>query len=205
MMIIPESPEKVRNVFAISTPHHLFLKLAWEVVELGKALNPEANKFPRQIAAYHAYNCAITAWHLADWTWQAASADQKNDICKRLEFSQVADDGKTLTRFYDVLTARCPAMRACREIANGSKHMKLRKSDKAIEASADWERVIDPTGFAAIKKGDLILGLTISIDNQTVDAHGLFIDAFGFWENLLAETGFIESMKYVTGTPVPHP
>ena len=85
------------------------------------------------------------------------------------------------------MVLHCDELRVCREIANGSKHMRKNKVDPNIKAQAVWAKVVDGAGFA--KPGDLVMSLRVSHNGKEVDAELAFIEAFGFWEKLMTELG----------------
>ena len=60
-----------RKRFGLDRPSDLLLKLDWEIDQLGQPTDKEA------IASYRAFNCAVTAWSICDWTWNAAFDDLK--------------------------------------------------------------------------------------------------------------------------------
>lgn len=89
-----------KNVFALENPSDMLHKLVWEIRELRSSLHPDVDEFPWSLApAYRAYNCALTAWHLADWTWQSCTEDQRNQIIDKFGFALSSNNRKNLTRF----------------------------------------------------------------------------------------------------------
>jgi hypothetical protein len=195
-MKIPDFPEPPSSVFLLAGPNHMLWKLAWEITELGKSLSFEKNRFPKQHPAYHAYNCAITAWHLCDWTWQACDQHQREFLTNKYGLSN-ASDVRKFEKFCDTVSGECEELHICRQIANGSKHMKLRRTE-TVKASAEWVPVIEPAG--QLRPGDLIMDLRVTVGEREITADWLFTRAFGFWERLLSELGFVEP-PYITGEP----
>jgi hypothetical protein len=61
--IMPEPPDKA---FDLATPAHVYSKLLWELGNLKRSMAEEAAEDAglRFESAYHAYNLAVTAWHL---------------------------------------------------------------------------------------------------------------------------------------------
>lgn len=191
----------LKNVFALRNPEDLLRKLVWEVEQLRVSLHPDTDEFPWALApAYRAYNCAVTAWHMTDWTWQSCTDGQRSRIAEKFGFSMSSENRKNLTRFYDAVAASSRELHICREIANGSKHMKLEKDDGAVVARAEWARVVEPTEKR--KVGDYIFTLHIDDDGRHMTAINVFIKAGQYWENLLGELFFIEGTRYVHGRPV---
>lgn len=91
---------------------------------------------------------------------------------------------KGLKRFQDAVAADSRALYICREIANGSKHMRLAKPDLAIKAMARWDPAVERAGL--VKPGDLIMSLVIADGAKQQDAVLWFIEAFGYWERLFS-------------------
>jgi hypothetical protein len=69
MIFVPEKlPPAPDKVFVLASPTHVLHKLHWEISQLKKALVSEPEKLAyTHVQAYFAFNCAVTAWHLADW------------------------------------------------------------------------------------------------------------------------------------------
>jgi hypothetical protein len=75
VIILPEAPEKV---FALATSDHMFAKLRWEIQGLQRAIDDRSDD-PRRVhdSAYHAYNCAVTAW-----LWGAKISMPLSSLCQ---------------------------------------------------------------------------------------------------------------------------
>ena len=59
-------PDEQPKVFRLSTPMHLLDKLRWEIAGFQRSLRSKS--IYRELhPAYHAFNCAVTAWHMTDW------------------------------------------------------------------------------------------------------------------------------------------
>jgi hypothetical protein len=67
--------------------------------------------------------------------------------------------------------------------------MRRRKSDTNIKAVAQWHPAIVNVGH--VKVGDLVMSLNIFDGQVQHDAQRLFIDAAGYWENLLRAENLI--------------
>ncbi|SRR6266481_5251674 len=63
MIIIDPQPHP-EQVFALATPAHVLTKLYWEIKQLEISLVTEHKLTFAHAPAYHAFNCAITSWHL---------------------------------------------------------------------------------------------------------------------------------------------
>jgi hypothetical protein len=58
-----------RKRLGLENPVDLLSKLQWEVDQLGVPVDQET------VASYRAFNCAVTAWSICDWVWNAAAPD----------------------------------------------------------------------------------------------------------------------------------
>ena len=121
------SEEKGQKSFGLRDSRDILEKLRWEL----------RNLFSRQrhdIAAcqYHAFNCAVTAWHASDWLWQDLSSSP--ELKTKLQ-EKIQQPLKTLNDFQDYVRFDCGALRLCHQIANGSKHFLVtRNPDSTISA-----------------------------------------------------------------------
>jgi hypothetical protein len=87
----------------------------------------------------------------------------------------------------------CRALYVCREIANGSKHMRRKKADPDVKAKAEWHEAWEKVGV--VKVGDYVMSMTITDGIETLDPIRWFIAAFGYWENLFRAENWIKNEK----------
>jgi hypothetical protein len=197
---VPEPPEPLKNVFALTNPGDLLNKLAWEVRELQRSLSPEVDEFPWLLASsYRAFNCAVTALHLADWTWQSSNAEQLEQLAKKFDLKVTGNDQTDITGFCNALAAKSREFQLCRKIGNGSKHMKLRRTADDIVVRAEW---VLREGTAESRGRGYVIDLHIEDDGRRISAVAVFVAVRGFWQNLLGELFFIEGRKYFEGGPL---
>jgi hypothetical protein len=195
---LPDVPEPPDKVFALATPAHMLDKLYWEIRELKRALaEPPARIRDTHAPSYHAFNCAVTAWHLVDWCWEAASESLRQDMARA--FGRSVDIGA----FKEGLTQKYRPLRICQQIANGSKHMTLRRPDPTVRASTVWQYVAPLSGRmrAGQPLGRYEYKLVIFDNDVERSAVEVFEQAFQCWHRLLGEWWFIEG-HLVTGSPV---
>ena len=191
-MIEVPKPTDIPNVFGLSQPQHMVSKLYFEIMKLMDSLSvwTKGQEFPEPL--FIAFNAAVTAWHITDWLWESR-AETRALLKKRFgfEFNEWSNKGlsKGLNNFKDTVAKECRTLHICREIANGSKHMRRRNSDPAIKALAEWHPAIEAAGH--VRVGDLVLALSIFDGDTKWDAVRLFIEAAGYWENLLREEKLI--------------
>jgi hypothetical protein len=189
MPFIPmDMPKPPPTVFSLATPHHMLIKFAWEIRQLKESLEkPSDNPFEANVPAYIAFNCAVTGWHLADWTWKATDEHLREAIADYFKFSLKSNDRDNLSMFYDRLSEDSREIYICRMIANGSKHMKLDRGDSSVAAKVEW-RPWDGVNYS----------LTVVDGESKRSAQSVFDDAFRYWQRTLSHFGFIEDM-YVAG------
>jgi hypothetical protein len=196
MAIAPKSD--ILNVFGLYDPKHVFNKLGWELQTLMESGSVWTDNNGQPVSMYGAFNTAVTAWHMSDWLWHS-SPEVRDKLKKRfkLNFSEGTKNQlhEGLKRFQDAVTMECRALYICREIANGSKHMRTSKVDANIHALVEWHPAIEAVGL--VKPGDLVPDLTISDHGKKQDAVAWFIEAFGFWEKLFTEEKLVSEAPHV--------
>lgn len=190
MPIRVEPPKSVPKVFSLATPQHMLAKLYWEIEQLKKASAEEGRKLTfHQEQAYCAFNCAITAWHLTDWVWGDASEALRIEMCKYLDATTCCKRD-----FQNAICRKYRALHICRQIANGSKHMKLEREDPVVEVGAIWEEHMPRAGSA--RAGEKISGFLrkfVVVDNEIrKPAVEVFDEAGENWKDFLGTWGFIE-------------
>ena len=179
----------IPNVFGMDHPQHMWMKLAWELNALMGSMSVWKDNEAAPEPLFHAFNTAITACHITDWLWQYQPETRSKLAMKfQLVFEETPTGIKRgLERFQEAVVLHCDELRVCREIANGSKHMHKNKVDPNIKAQAVWSKVVEGAGYA--KPGDLVMSLRVTHNDKEIDAELAFIEAFGFWEKLMAELG----------------
>ena len=128
-----------------------------------------------------------TAWHITDWLWQS-TPEIRAVLAKRygLQFSEGSKSAlrNGLEEFQDAVAKESRHLYVCREIANGSKHMRKNNVDPDVTALARWDRVAQ--GAGCVQPGDLTMSLVIIDGDHEEDAARWFIQAFGYWEELFS-------------------
>jgi hypothetical protein len=171
-------------VFVLSKPSEMLEKLRWEIdgfihTVSGQMGKPEA--YNR--AGYQAFNCAVTAWHLADWTWAYADPALKIDLAKRFSFKLKQKDRNNRNEFLCSVADKSRDLHICRYIANSSKHLKLDNED---------ERGFHlKVGKAKFSDDDVRFGLLVIDKGNTILIERIFGRAFAFWGTLFGEIGYL--------------
>jgi hypothetical protein len=185
-------PSDIQNVFALNKPQHMLSKLLWEIESLSKSLSvwTQRGEFPEPL--FIVWNAAVTAWHITDWLWQS-TPEIREILTKRYKLKFVEGSKNALREgfeeFQNAVADESRFLYVCREIANGSKHMRKNKIDPDITAVARWDLAIEGAGH--VRPGDLILSLFIVDGNHEEDATRWFIQAFGYWEQLFTKENLI--------------
>lgn len=190
---LEEQPEAPSNVFALATPHHFLLKLHWEIEQLKIALKTEHKIAWTDAPAYHAFNCAVTCWHLSDWVWEYA-----DENLRQLIGSQLATKLAKLEDFQAAIRTKHRSLHVCWQIANGSKHMKMRKSDPNIKTQEVWKYHAPMAGSfqAGQPLGRYEYQLSFTDQGQTRDALATFEAAEKAWTHEL-QAWFIIEGQYI--------
>jgi hypothetical protein len=187
----PEHSE-IQNVFAMNEPLHMVAKLMWELENLTKSMSVWTDNKGYAVPIFAAFNTPVTAWHITDWLWQS-NPQTRAVLARRYNFTfnewKPKDLRAALVRFQNAVATDSRALYICREIANGSKHMRTDKVDPNVKAVAKWDPVVEGVGL--VKPGDLVTSLTIQDGEKTHDAARLFIEAFGYWEQLFTKEKLI--------------
>jgi len=174
---IQPQPDGPGEVFGLATPHHMLMKLYWEVAALEKAISDSKPPIIDP-TIYHAYNCAVTAWHCADWAWNSADLEGQQILLRT-----VGSDGNSENEFFDAVCVQSREVYACRRIANGSKHMKLRSADPSIKVGIEWHY-----------RSDRAKQVPYVFDSaKSQPAELLFRKAAEYWHNLFSDVGYCEA------------
>jgi hypothetical protein len=194
-MVDAPQQNQIQNVLAMHEPQHMLAKLLWEIRELTTNMSVWVDNEEFPVAIFTAFNAAVTAWHITDWIWQS-SPEARAKLAKRFnfEYQETRNGIRTgLERFQEAVAKECRALYVCREIANGSKHMRKARVDPDVKTVAEWHKAIVRTGV--VNSGDLVMSMNISGGNQEKDAIRWFIEAFGYWENLFRSENWISIEK----------
>jgi hypothetical protein len=190
-MEIPE-PSDIQNVFALNKPQHMLSKLLWEIDSLSRALSVWTKKTEFPAPLFIVWNAVVTAWHITDWLWQS-TPEIRAILAKRYNLKFVEGSKNALSEgleeFQDAVAKDSRFLYVCREIANGSKHMRKNKIDPDITAMARWLPVIQGAGH--VVPGDLTLSLVIIDGDNEQDATRWIIQAFGYWEQVFTQESLI--------------
>lgn len=206
MPYIPQPPPRPENVFVMSRPADMLAKLSWENAQFQKIMRRQQSQPGSMIfAGYQAFNCAVTAWHCADWAWGYADDEAKRRLAKRYSFSLKSSDRKNREAFFNAVCAASRDLEICRHIANSSKHLKLDRPDdrgfRALAANAVYRASPDAELI------DIFELLVIDHD-QPVRLADIFSRALEYWSDLYRspdliyiEDQFIDAHRGLSAAP----
>jgi hypothetical protein len=160
------APSDISNVFGMNEPQHMLTKMYVELNDLQNSLSIWDKNEPYPKPLFIAYNVAVTAWHMTDWLWMS-SLETRALLAKLYDihyFETPTGIGSGLARFQDKVADACRPLYICREIANGSKHLRRKKSDPKIQALIDWQPA--PADIGEAKAGDMVMNLVIVDDGK---------------------------------------
>ena len=137
--------ETPSRVFYIKTPEQLMIKLDWEIDNLKNAIRDQDDR-ARNIdtASYHAFNAAVSAWHIADWMWNSLSREKQAVLAMQMGF-KFTDDKYSIKEFQNALVQKSQAIAICSDVANGSKHLDTHKNSR-VNAKVDLQSKVATVG-----------------------------------------------------------
>lgn len=105
------------RLWVLAAPPEMLTKLGWEMSTLFDALKLKDVR----VASYFALNGCLTAWHMTDWLLAAIENENRWEDAKRVLEA-------TTRKEVQKAVSKVPALAACRQVANATKHVFL--SDK---------------------------------------------------------------------------
>ena len=166
----------------------MFAKLCWEPDQLQSSMKPNDDLWRPRHVAYAAFNFAVTAWHLTDWSLGEVFEHRLDDIHAALVAPAPSDISKLDTkemrrRITKVLMEKFDCLRLRHDLANGDEHRGLSRHQCAhLSARINWHPV-----RTATPQGDLVgFSISISEGDKEIDAVDLFKEVVAMWQQLLS-------------------
>jgi hypothetical protein len=134
-MLEAPKPSEIQNVLAMDDPQQMLAKLLWEIRELTTSMSVWVDNEEFPVAIFIAFNAVVTAWHITDWVWQS-NPERRASLARAYNFAYAETDTgikSGLKRFQDAVAKDCRALYVCREVANGSKHMRRKKQTQMLK------------------------------------------------------------------------
>ena len=179
--------------YGLTSSRDLLEKLEWELDRLKEASNQNPTD-PTDLY-FHAFNAAVTAWHIADWVWRDMTPDQRKKLEIDWDVNLCVNDEEG-GAFRGNLRKKDRDIAICREIATASKHVNItRGRDETIETVASAKTTSDHDSEAAqIQVNGTFV--TTTVWKLKVADHGnrrdlvdVFDKAFKFWVKFVNDRG----------------
>jgi hypothetical protein len=185
----PEPPPAPKNVFVLATPQHMLNKLRWELGQFRKTISDQREDFAAILdAGYRAFNCAVTAWHCADWAWGYSDRHIRSTLADRFSLTLCGRDRTDREVFFNAICKQSRDLQICRDIANSSKHLRL---DKPVERGFRPE-VVYSDGAGGIGYSHFSVMIEDSERGGPTPLDRIFERAFDYWEHLYCAVGYVE-------------
>ena len=163
--------------FALRSPADLLEKLKREFKRLQEDETYQSD---------HAFNFAVTAWHMTDWVYKDA---RQRDPANPKPFGY-----KGKGNFQKTVRDNCTALDICYELAQGSKHFELRQEQRKRVRKTDTSLTGDPSAFLGFFKldHDRLAGTVLKIrltSEESVRAEDVFAEAITYWREFFEKHG----------------
>ena len=168
-------PDEPRHSFEIKNSNDFFNKLLQEYSDFDKQhLNPR-----------HAINCAITSWHLTDWTYhEFYSRHVDFQDSEKIDKKGCVKKISGLLKYQQYITKKCPELEFMRLIANGSKHCLINDKSRTEKTS------IKGGGFSTAFSRHALNVPRFEIqknNSEKIDFEKTLISTIQFWQLLIEE------------------
>ncbi len=165
--------QKPNYTFEIIKSKDFFEKLMDEYCDFDK----------NHLNARFAMNCAITSWHLTDWTFQEfyKKDNRFQDSIEIINKKERRISG--LVKYQQSLITVCPELKFMRSITNGTKHC-ISNKKKNIEGTITYIGDYHPYQFS---RHDFdVARFTIMLkDGTAVDFEECLLKTIDFWEEFI--------------------
>jgi len=152
------------------------------------------------VPAYHAYNCAVTAWHCTDWAWSFGDQYVHQAFANLMEFPLGRNNRKNFKAFCTAVTRKSRGIYICRLVANGSKHMKLDRVDGSVRAMSIWGPRDNPSNEDIALGREYATRLYIADGEERLLPEEVFEQAFQYWHRLFQNVGYAEPTYWDAGS-----
>jgi hypothetical protein len=164
------------TMVGLMSPADMLRKFGWEIQQLtSPRRDPNENPYEAQLNGYRVFNCAVTGWQIAPWTWNCSDGFLRAEIAARYGFSLVHQNRRNLERFCQAVAAECSELYICRGIANG-KHVIVERSHACATAHLNGRG-----------RESASYGLKLDDGGMSSNAEDVFHAAFSYWRRVLTE------------------
>jgi hypothetical protein len=139
------------------------------------------------VSARYAINCALTSWHLIDWTYSEYFKDdarfQDTEKTKTKQGREYLFIVSGLTKYQGYVIKLCKELTYMRLIANGSKHCMLRNTEikeKTVLYQGDFSHQEFYRHEFDVDKFEIMLN-----DGATIDFENALVKTIEFWREYI--------------------
>lgn len=177
------------KTFGMRKPTDLYEKLLFDIKRLRSARSSTESR-------YAAFDCAVDAWHLVDWTLHSVDGDRHEQLSGRERPGPPKKTNLTVEASFAVTQAdRLPLLKFCHMLANSVKHREVRNDlepnlwtgHTAILSWSDPEKV---TGERSVT--DISLLTYVTVDGERRKADEFFKEMADQWRVFLIEERLFE-------------
>ncbi|MCK0547876.1 MULTISPECIES: hypothetical protein [Pseudomonas syringae group] len=183
--------ERQFQTFQLNSPLQLLIKLVWNVKQLRSSVRSSDKAGEFFPTVYKAFDCAITAWQLADWVW--ASVQDKGAILSKVPTKYAGR--KPLAQFQALICDENKYLRICRHIADSNKHFGVdHRPDPKLKVSVEWtiESEFAAGSAAGSPLVDRSYRLVVNDSGQEYEALEVMKGALEFWAKELGEQSILQ-------------
>lgn len=171
------------KTFGMRTPTDLHEKLLFDIKRLHAARSSLE-------ARYAAFDCAVTALHMADWVLHAVSDERHKALS-----GKTRDEKHVVASFAKKQAARLPDLKYCYPIGNSVKHRELQNDRSQTLWTGTTSRFIWSESAEASGKRSLTgvkLITYFELDGERYNAVELFEAMAEQWQAFLVEESLFE-------------
>lgn len=185
------------KTFGLNNCRDLLRKLEWEIDNYEKTPPQDLESL-----SFHAFNAAVTAWHIVDWVWADMTEEQRQSVARAWGITLSQTTSKSINQFAGTVRQKNRAINLCREIAIASKHVvNERNPDPAVNttASATTATVVTIGGDAVVTSdGSEVVttptwALKVIDGGNTRPVLAVFKEALDYWTKFIDERGIAKS------------
>jgi hypothetical protein len=176
------------KTFGMREPTDLYEKLLYDNERLRSARSSAESK-------YAAFDCAVDAWHLVDWTLHFADDAAYERLSGYKRNGPKKGNLTVEASFMETQKKRLPALEVCHTLANSVKHREVR-NDRMPElwtgstGILSWSEPATDTGRRSVTGVKLLTYL--EADGERHNAIDLFEAMAAQWRVFLIEEGLFE-------------
>lgn len=175
------------KIFLLNSPAGLLAKLKWEVQDFEDSSKPEVLSAAEWFSSVcHAYNCAVTAWHISDWVWHCDASIQPS-LPKVLTSWNKNND---LAQFQEAIRQQSIEIAICYQLCTAAKHWNMfpQVNDPTVIATQDVCVQAGPSALSSGRNGFKV-NFQVAHSGRSYLLADVFKEADRFWSSFLAKHG----------------